>query len=109
MNTLRLENINLHAPYKVLQDPVRHNNFYFVSDSGTRFDIDFTVNESIIPSGAYEFGITNKKNERSPLDPKLRITIFAIISRRDNPNLPKVLEEFNETILFLFDLPEETV
>jgi len=23
MNTLRLENINLHAPYKVLQDPER--------------------------------------------------------------------------------------
>ena len=58
MNTLRLEIINLHAPYKVLQDPERHNNFYFVSDSGARFDIDFTVNESIIPSGAYEFGIT---------------------------------------------------
>lgn len=43
MNTLRLEIINLHAPYKVLQDPERHNNFYFVSDSGARFDIDFTV------------------------------------------------------------------
>ena len=57
MNTLRLGNINLHAPYKVLQDPDKHNNFYFVSDNGTRFDIDFTVNESIIPSGAYEFGI----------------------------------------------------
>ena len=25
MNTLRLENINLHAPYKVMQDPERHN------------------------------------------------------------------------------------
>ncbi len=79
MNTLRLKNINLHAPYKVMQDPERHNNFYFVSDYGTRFDIDFTVNNSIIPSGAYEFGITNKQNARSPLDSKLRLTIFAII------------------------------
>ena len=79
MNTLRLKNINLHAPYKVMQDPERHNNFYFVSDYGTRFDIDFTVNDSIIPSGAYEFGITNKQNARSPLDYKLRLTIFAII------------------------------
>ena len=34
MNTLRLENINLHAPYRVMQDPERHNNFYFVSESG---------------------------------------------------------------------------
>ena len=44
MNTLRLENINLHAPYRVMQDPERHNNFYFVSDSGARFDIDFAEN-----------------------------------------------------------------
>lgn len=34
MNTLRLKNINLQAPYRVLQDPEKHNNFYFVSDSG---------------------------------------------------------------------------
>ena len=37
MNTLRLGNINLHAPYKVLQDPDKHNNFYFVSESWGRF------------------------------------------------------------------------
>ncbi len=169
MNTLRLDNINLHAPYKVMQDPVRHNNFYFDRDSGVRFDIDFTINEAIIPSGAYEFGITNRHHERSPHDSKLRVTIFAIIeeffdvngddtmlylaetgdrkqafrnrlfvrwfniyerreffimktaegkmdgimnfiaiiSKRDNPNLPQVIEEFNETISFLFDPPEE--
>ena len=62
-----------------MQDPERHNNFYFVSDYGVRFDIDFTENDSIIPSGAYEFGITNKHNARSPLDSKLRLTIFAVI------------------------------
>lgn len=62
-----------------MQDPVRQNNFYFVSDSGVRFDIDFTINEAIIPSGAYEFGITNRRHERSPRDTKLRFTIFAII------------------------------
>ena len=151
-----------------MQDPVKHNNFYFVSDSGARFDVDFTVNESVIPSGAYEFGITNKQHERSPLDPKLRLTIFAIveeffevngqetmlyladtgdrkqafrnrlfvrwfniyehrdqyiiktaegkmdgmmnflaiISRKDNPKLESVIDEFNETISFLFDKPE---
>ena len=79
-----------------MQDPVRLNNFYFVSDSGARFDIDFTPNESVIPSGAYEFGITNKQHERSPLDAKLRLTIFAVV------------EEFfeingQETMLYLAD------
>lgn len=154
-----------------MQDPVRQNNFYFVSDSGVRFDIDFTINEAIIPSGAYEFGITNRRHERSPRDTKLRLTIFAIIeeffevngrdtmlylaetgdrkqayrnrlfvrwfniyekrelyimktaegkmdgimnfiaiiSKRDNPNLPQVIEEFEETISFLFDPPEKLV
>ena len=165
MNTLRLEFINLHAPYRVMQDPEKNNNFYFVSDSDARFDIDFTINDSVIPSGAYEFGITNRRHERSPLDSKLRLTIFAIveeffevngqeamlyladtgdrkqafrnrlfvrwfniyehhdrfiiktaegkmdgqmnflaiISRKDNPRLSLVIEEFNETIAFLFD------
>ena len=78
MITLRLENINLHAPYRVMQDPERHNNFYFVSDSGARFDIDFAENDSIIPSGAYEFGITNRLHERSPHDPKLCLTVFFV-------------------------------
>ena len=50
MNTLRLENINLHAPY-----------------------------------------------------------FLAIISRKDNPMLSVVLEEFNETVSFLFDPQEESL
>lgn len=35
------------------------------------------------------------------------MNFLAIISRKDNPNLPQVIEEFNETISFLFDPPEE--
>ena len=31
MQILRLNNINLHAPYKVMQDPEKEFNFYFVS------------------------------------------------------------------------------
>lgn len=46
MNTLRLEIINLHAPYRVMQDPVKHNNFYFVSDSGA---ISFSRFSAILP------------------------------------------------------------
>lgn len=114
-------------------------------------------------------GVTNRRHERSPLGPKLRLTIFAIveeffevnghdtmlyladtgdrkqafrnrlfvrwfniyehrdlfviktaegkmngqmnflaiISRKDNPMLAMVIEEFNETISFLFDPPGE--
>ena len=88
MNTLRLENINLHAPYKVMQDPERHNNFYFVSDSGARFDIDFAENEGKMDG---------------------QMNFLAIISRKDNPMLSVVLEEFNETVSFLFDPQEESL
>jgi len=35
------------------------------------------------------------------------MNFLAIISRRDNPRLPQAIEEFDETISFLFDPPEE--
>ena len=164
MNSLRLVNINFHAPYRVMEDPEHPHKYYFVSDGGTKFEIDFTPNDSVLPSGSYEFSITNKSHDASPLDPKLRLTLFAIIeeffdrnnevmlylaetgdgkqyfrnrlfvrwfnmyeqrdkylirtaegmmdgqmnflaiiSRLDNPHLSNALEEFDETISFLFD------
>lgn len=36
-----------------------------------------------------------------------QMNFLAIISRKDNPMLAMVIEEFNETISFLFDPPEE--
>lgn len=36
-----------------------------------------------------------------------QMNFLAIISRKDNPMLPIVLEEFNETVSFLFDPQEE--
>ena len=35
------------------------------------------------------------------------MNFLAIISRKDNPMLPIVLDEFNETVSFLFDPQEE--
>ena len=61
MNTLRLENINLHAPYRVMQ----------------------------------------VKTAEGKMDGQMNF--LAIISRLDNPNLQLVIEEFNETVSFLFD------
>lgn len=36
------------------------------------------------------------------------MNFLAIISRKDNPNLAQVIAEFDETISFLFDPPEES-
>lgn len=171
MNTLRLEIINQHAPYMVKKNPHAQNSYLFKTDSQTEFIVSLQENCSIVPSGTYEFSINNPKHERSPLDPKLRNTIFAIIeeffmvngeeamlylaetgdgkqsfrnrlfirwfnsyehreeyfiktaegmmdgqmnfiaifSRRHNPRLAEVIEEFNETISFLFDSPEDNL
>lgn len=78
MNSLRLVNINLHAPYRVMEDPQRPNNYYFVSDGGTKFE-----------------------TAEGKMDGQMNF--LAIISRLDNPNLSNALEEFDETISFLFD------
>ena len=99
MNALRLEKINGQAPYKVIQDPERLYNFYLISESGGRFDIDFTFNDAIIPSGAYEIGIANRTHQRSPLDVKLRLSIFAIIE--------EFMEQNNEVMLYMTETGDE--
>ena len=67
--------------------------YYFVSDSGAIFNIDFTLNNAFVPSGAFEFSITNERHGRSPLDKKLKQTIFAIIE--------EFFEQNNEVVLYL--------
>ena len=169
MNTLRLDFINKRAPYLVKENPHAVNSYVFKTDTGTEFVISLQENSSIVPSGAYEFGINNPHHGRSPLDTKLKYTIFAIveeffeqngdeamlylaetgdekqsfrnrlfvrwfntyeqrdkyfiktaegkmdgemnflaiISRITNPRLAEVIDEFDETISFLFDPVEE--
>ena len=91
MNKLRLENINQHAPHRVMQDPVRHNNFYFVSDSGARFDIDFT---KVINNNLHGFIIhcllATSHYEKNYL---LRVIfkMLLLLSISILPNLPKTL------------------
>lgn len=38
-----------------------------------------------------------------------QMNFIAIFSRRHNPRLAEVIEEFNETISFLFDSPEDNL
>ena len=79
MNTLRLNIINLHAPYRVWQKSGKPDHYYFVSDSGVEFNIDFKLDYAFVPSGAFEFSITNERHGQSPLDTKLKQTVFAIV------------------------------
>ena len=65
MNTLRLNIINLHAPYRVWQKSGKPDHYYFVSDSGVEFNIDFKLDYAFVPSGAFEFRLpTNVTDNR---------------------------------------------
>ena len=79
MNKLNLKNINLQAPYTVHEREDKQHEFYFWSDFGIVYDINFTPNDSIIPSGAIEVGINNREKKVSPRDPKFLKTLTVII------------------------------
>ena len=93
MNTLRLNIINLHAPYRVWQKAGKPDHYYFVSDSGVEFNIDFKLDYAFVPSGAFEFSITNERHGQSPLDTKLKQTVFAIVE--------EFFEQNNEVMLYV--------
>ena len=81
MNTLRLEIINLHAPYRVKQREDKPQDYYFKTDYGVEYDISLEEDFSIVPSGAYALDITNREHKRSPLDPKFKLTLIYTNSR----------------------------
>jgi hypothetical protein len=82
MNTLRLNIINLHAPYRVWQKSGKPDHYYFVSDSGVEFNIDFKLDYAFVPSGAFEFSITNERHGQSPLDTTPTSIATSITFRR---------------------------
>ena len=80
MNTLRLNIINLHAPYRVWQkirwfNTYEHRDLYYIQTA----------------EGMMEG----------------QMNFVAIISRLTCPSLPLAIEEFSETISLLFDIEEE--
>lgn len=77
MNQLNLHTINERAPYSVKMRTEQV--YYFRSDFGILCTITFMDDYSIWETGAYQFVINNENHVSSPLDPKLRDTIFCLI------------------------------
>ena len=96
MNTLRLENINLHSPYRVWQTQ-EDSHYYFQTETGIQYDIVFTPDTSIINSGAYTIDIINRQHVASRFDQKLRQTITAIIEEFFEANGNEVMLYITET------------
>jgi len=53
MNTLRLEIINLHAPYRVKQREDKPQHYYFRTDYGVEYDICLEEDFSIVSAVCY--------------------------------------------------------
>ena len=96
MNALRLENINLHSPYKVWQTQ-EDSHYYFQTDTGIQYDIVFAPDTSIINSGAYTIDIVNRQHVASPVDMKQRQTIIAIIEEFFEANGNEAMLYITET------------
>ena len=96
MNALRLENINLHSPYRVWQTQ-EDSHYYFQTDSGIQYDIVFAPDTSIINSGAYTIDIINRQHVASPVDMKLRQTIIEIIEEFFEANGNEAMLYITET------------
>ena len=51
------------------------------------------MDNAFVPSGAFEFSITNERHGQSPLDTKLKQTVFAIIE--------EFFEQNNDVMLYV--------
>ncbi|MBR6030566.1 MAG: hypothetical protein IKP36_01215 [Bacteroidaceae bacterium] len=94
MKSLDLTRINRLAPYKVWTDDER--NYYVETSRGQIFVIGFMDDYSIWDKGAYQFTITNRSKQPSPLDLKLRATILCIVEAFFTAN-PDILLYICET------------
>ena len=94
MKQLNLDLVNSHSPYQVKMRV--ENIYYFKTDYGMLCSISFMDDYSIWQEGAFQFVIGNENNVSSPLDNKLRDTIFCIIDEFFHVN-PDILLYIYET------------
>ena len=116
MVRLDLNRINKNSPYFVIS--TNDSSCYkFVTDYNINYAVSFLEDELLLNCDSYQFIIANTNNKKSPRDPKLRLSIMAIIheffestyvaiiSRLDNPQLKEVVSEFTETMQLFSQKP----
>lgn len=87
MQPLSIRRLNAIAPYELwsYEDKVT-----FTTDYGVSIEICFDSDKTILPSTeAFWFNIANLNGKKSPNDPKIMPTIWAVIEEffRQNPNV----------------------
>ena len=78
MKELSLEVINQSAPYTVLYVALT-DDFMFRTDAGVELAIAFIEDDLIRSGESYQLVISNVNNKQSPMDKKVRQTIFTIV------------------------------
>ena len=76
MNTLRLDIINLHAPYRVRQREDKPQTNFFKTDFGIEFNISLEEDFLIVPSGAYALDITNMRAQTLTIGSKIQTNTY---------------------------------
>ena len=94
MRQLDLGRVNSRAPYSVTMRAEQV--YYFKTDYGMLCTITFMDDYSIWETGAYQFVIGNENSVPSPLDTKLRDTVFCLIDAFFDAN-PDILLYICET------------
>lgn len=78
MVRLDLDRINKNSPYSVIS--TNDSSCYkFVTDYNINYAVSFLEDELLLNCESYQFIIANTNNKKSPRDPKLRLSIMAII------------------------------
>ena len=86
MNTLRLEEINLHSSYMVGQTEGNKYSFYFDTDFGLRYTISFMLEHSFVqsspnskrPSTSSSTKWVREPSPDSPNRPLTHLLLFAL-------------------------------
>ena len=92
MISLSLDSINHKAEYKV-EPSGRKDYCSFWTDFGVQYLVGFDEDNSSLVMTSYQLVIVNVNNKKSPLDPKVRDTIIAIVE--------DFFLENNEVILYI--------
>ena len=86
MKELNVNLINRSAPYGVR---VEDDKYWFHTDHGIVYVVDFEEEDIFDVAHAYRFGLYNRSNRPSPNDAKVRATVICIIEEffRVNPDI----------------------
>ncbi len=110
MNQLNIESVNRKAPYPVVQIEGLPHLYYFHTDYGVDYEISIRANKKQAVRNRLFVRWFNMyelrhqyviRTAQGMMDGQMNF--MAIIVRKDNPKLKTAIEEFEETVRFLFE------